>query len=921
MAAYRTRRSGEACDVEGWGAGRQSPIGVDNPVRREPTTTFTPGNNSGDGDCLGFVISPTKVNLQATYSIESTEKSKPMEIWISSFGNHSDRKKPQWKFGWDWIRGVQLAGPNIDDKDSDAGSSKENRRKREAVKAIWRDLNADDRQINPLMYFQSADIIVVALDVKAENWTQQCKLWFKEAIDSNVGHLRGVVFLLANTPSTYELKTLLRKLEKTRYQLQFQGTVHVQKVRNQNDGSAYLFDESSFVRAVRTGVLYILECQGQLPERQEEFFTEWKVFNLWENYLPQLCTNSDNSEKSFNVVLRASQFFRYDKHLKERQVDKISTSVWDITHLERLTFQCRLLIESFFLTIAPTYLLTCAPLCAKMARRKYREYARRKVSSDEVGVTQTSSRDDSNYNSCWMCVFATKRMYHTRSFWGSGKWLFARSPLMALVKETSSGYPVGYHWAMEWKQIISAVLLFLSHCLFCTLFISTIYMAFLSRIEHDETRDEFKTTANHYFVHYIGFCIVYSFWTFVLVVPYQIAGVREVQLLGTPRGNDRITNLIDRLKDLAHTHSDTQEKSKKDDGMVNLMNELELDNTRTTENLEIIIKRNAYETISTRWKSLSVMAAMVASGIRIAVSYASTVIHKGDFQDVSTFDQGQFHFLRAGSGLLLGVGIYMILYTAGATAKLCLKTMTLVTDLLVLDEQEPQGSNCCDNMRFCGRANKGCIPNRECRQPEGKKKDHQIESNQEQESLPQFLVPFLPLNAHGWLHIRQNLFNQTHASFVESSGILLVPVLLIAFAAGHIIVILFKKRDIFLRVGVLVDAVLVSFALLYVAFEASKLEDVQNRQLRLLSNHLTSVQQLQDQLDRDPNTQGKYVEEIRPILSQSYTSFEIVRTTVRDNYLSMTLWPGITLSKDLAASMLFALGTLASTVINYWIEQ
>lgn len=900
------------------------------------------GLEDSSEEYLGFGISSIRVGkfCNATFTIESNPL-EPMELWVSCFGNHGNAtKRPYRKLNPQWIRDVQLAGP----KPSTSGtnpctrSAMEDESLRRAVELTWRDIDDDDKQINPFRYFQSADIIVVAIDAGNADWMQLCKLWLKEAIDSNVGNLRGIIFLVGNTNAPRnqqeELEKLLKKLEKTRYQLQFQGTVFVRKVDNDsgNSNQDYLFDKGSSVDAIKAGVVYILECHAELLRggHWENFFNEWFVLDLWKSCCPKF--EQQNSEKNKSAktkpvkhkILRASEFYCLGKSHDEsnevlaEEYGKISTSVWDIAHLERLTFQSRILVESFFHTITPVYILAFGWAAIKRGYRKYAHVCdrRNEESPSRPNPLTGYQRDRSAviYDGCKMCLFTAKKMRHVRSFWGSGKWLYARSPPMAMVKRTSSGYPIGYNWSLERGQIFCVTLLFLFHGLCVVLFGSTINMGFLQHISDDDTRHEFEITAHQYFVHYIGWCILYSVWTFVVIVPSQTSGVRQVTLLGTPRESDRITSLIQRLKNLALTRDDTPDTP----NMRSIMNSLDLDDARTTENLEIIIKKRAYSSVSTRWKSLCLIAAVIACGLRIFVSYVTTVIHHSEFKDVTLCDRIQFHSLRAGSGLLVGLGIYMILYTAGATAKMCLMTMKLVTELLVFDEPEFRNTSCCESMRFCGCTKSDSLTALmscgECVKKTHHEKEHR-------ETLPRYLVPFLPLNAYGWLHMRQNLFNQTHASFVESSVILLVPVVLIAFSAGHVIVILFRKEDIFLRIGVLFDTVLFSIALLYVAYEASRLQDVQNRQLRLLSNHLTSVQQLRDQLERDREKETKYMEKILPLLSQSCTALEIVRATVRDNYLSMTVWPGITLSKDLVTTLVFTLGTLASTVYNYWQAQ
>ena len=895
---------------------------------------------------LGFGISAREVKdfWTGTFEIEPDPSEAPIELWISCFGNHSDNANTKF-FCSKWIRDVQLAGPKPEIRDNAHPDTEHhpNPRKYQLVEATWRDINDDDEQINPLRYFQSADVVVVAMDAKEVSWMQRCKLWLKEAVDSNVGNLRGVIFLVGSVGATdKELNELLKKLEETRYQLQFQGAVFVQKVQLQlqgnsdNDNSTVcLFQMPSFVSAVQTGVAYILECHAQLLwEPQVEFFDEWIACQFGERHLPQILLKSGNERKTIkHKVLQASESFCLeDTHKSESKLladeyGKISTSVWDIAHLERLTFQSSLLVEAFFYTIVPLYLVSFIEDTIKwirrVAKRRCKESSSAKNRQKPKGrdfedktpdeVLQTTNKRNNN---CWMGIRSAAKMRHVRSFWGSGKWLYARSPLMAMKKQTSSGYPVGYNWSLKYGQISCVVSLLLVHSLCALLFVfSSIKMGFLDHIEDGNTRLQFEITAHHYFAHYIGLCILYSVWTFVVIVPSQTTGVRQVTLLGTPRESDRITNLIQSLKRLA-------KKVTKDatPDMNRIMEELQINVARTTENLEIVIKKKVYRTVSNRWKVQCAIAGFIACGLRIAVSYVTTVIEHTDFKDVTLFDRIQFHTLRCGSGFLLGLGIYMILYTAGGTAKMCLETMALVTELLAFDESDlyhpPQMTSCCESMKFCRCTRNGCkMPSCMscsycCKQ-----------SNTNQDTLPRYLVPFLPLNAYGWLYMRQNLFNQTHANFVEASSTLLVPVVLILFSAGHILTVLFRKEDIFLRIGVLFDTVLASLALLYVAYEASSLQDVQNRQLRLLSNHLTSVQQLHDQLERESETNTKYMQKIRTLLKQSCTALGIVRATVRDNYLSMVVWPGITLSKDLVTTLIIALGTLGSTFFNYWSAQ
>lgn len=233
---------------------------------------------------------------------------------------------------------------------------------------------------------------------------------------------------------------------------------------------------------------------------------------------------------------------------------------------------------------------------------------------------------------------------------------------------------------------------------------------------------------------------------------------------------------------------------------------------------------------------------------------------------------------------------------------MCVETMEAVTKLLTMRKGKPDNISARHD------------------QQQGNRRSLCFYFRGEEEMFLNFnILPVVPSNIYAWIHIRQNLFNYIQPGFSESSFVLLMPLVMIAVAIGHIIFVVVTHEKLSFHGMVIIDGFIATVLLIYIAYKASRLEEVQRRQIYLLANHQTAVDQLHDHLRRI-HISKNHCDASRRVtatvenLRQTSKALRAIKETVRDTNLTLTVFPGVRISQVLTLKGAFGFLTIVSSL-------
>eukprot|EP01138_Halocafeteria_seosinensis_P009772 gb/GECG01009983.1/.p1 GENE.gb/GECG01009983.1/~~gb/GECG01009983.1/.p1 ORF type:complete len:1016 (+),score=80.45 gb/GECG01009983.1/:1-3048(+) len=711
--------------------------------------------------------------------------------------------------------------------------------------------------------------------------------------------------------------------------------------------------EELFTSIVDLSISYIMKChkrtEGISPGKFEVDEVPEYVRKRWSRY----CRMDDNfykiqsslnptsvNERPQNEVIQARSGFANRKQTIDEQYTTVKTSIWDYELFEDLQFSFLLFFEALLnmtvflheirailksLRATAIFFLPTRPSTRTIGAR----WLIRERTSSTIGVemaahapsnasshpyvdkrhTPPSKKVGSialNYRKCARCISKCARLRHIRSFWGAGKGLFVRNPWRAVTRKVTIANPIGYSNEADRRICtrVNILLAFFTHCA-CVLLLGLAIYFSLNGTTETVVRQTFRAAAHQYITLFTGICFLYAGWAATTILPKQWSRIRQCSFLVAPKSVDDL-GIKSKAMQMIHRQELEVGGNIMRQGLDSMLRSVLLfteEDYRTTEEIENIILNDAQQNLVGYRKTIASLWGIAAVILHVACTILSRIVmgRPVGLENVTERDRVGYWMLRIGSGALMGIATFMILYLADGTASMCLETMETVTNLLTVNEncgsfgskRKPQKVKtfCCGRCTWRSR----------------------------QENSSVYILPLIPLNVYGWIHIRQNLFYQTQGAFAESSCVFLIPMLMVALAVGHLILVLVQGKSIALRSTVLIDALFALILLLFVMYRASGLRRLQIRQVQLLANQQTVVEQLEDQLrrkqiEKDANRANTGTVEL---LRQTSKALALVRETVRESVLALAIWPGIVLSPEQVMSIVIGLVTLMSTVIAY----
>eukprot|EP01138_Halocafeteria_seosinensis_P000363 gb/GECG01000376.1/.p1 GENE.gb/GECG01000376.1/~~gb/GECG01000376.1/.p1 ORF type:complete len:1182 (+),score=110.94 gb/GECG01000376.1/:1-3546(+) len=825
---------------------------------------------------------------------------------------------------------------------------------------VWREIDCDDPNLTVEPYLQSADIVLISIDAKANDpaWIDCAEFWMKEALDSNIGNLYGIVFLVQTAYNSALPENFFQVIKNIRRKFEFKGAVIAHALHKggcesgANKGS--MFTKENFEAVVDISISYIMKCCQKsvlslryssteyVNKRQSDAsfisddFYKVKVSKNPVRVLRQCdSTTVPQSEMQvrhihrYNEVILASEgFTTFSDHVSDEHTS-VKTAIWDYKDFEYMRFSFLFFVEALSNMILFVYVYRAivrwiggtfssvlrgccswdvTQLGFKYIERGNKKSARQREFTDtsEVNKLRKPPNPGGSLYLIWHFLWSRTRLSHKRSFWGAGKGLFVRNPWQAVARQTTTGHPVALNDRDDWSCTTRCKFLglFFMHCVSAALMGFAIYYSFREFADHS-TSHIFTTTAHRYITLFAGVCLLYAAWSATFVFPNQASRVRQCSTLAVSKTREDLaerSKLIERV----HLRELQQGGNILKQSVSSLLYQIGLDKYVTTEEVENSIVAKARKSLSGYRRNVALAYGAVVVALHTGTAIISRIWYGKPLgmEGVSSFDTVILWAMRLGSGVLMGVAVFMILYLAGGTAAMCLETMKAVTKLLAMKKKTSENPT-----------------------QEGENYEHETRqccgtySQRTTKPTPFNVLPVIPLNIYAWIHIRQNLFYLTQAAFAESSFVLLLPVMMIAFAIGHLILVAVKGDNIALSGAVVTDAVYAALTLLFVCFKASRLQREHTQQVRLLGNHQTAVGQLEDHLRRlhIRKNHDAWMRQTGTVetLQQTSKALAIVRETVRDTVLGLTVWPGILLSQRLLLSIIFGFFTVLSTILGY----
>eukprot|EP01138_Halocafeteria_seosinensis_P008398 gb/GECG01008583.1/.p1 GENE.gb/GECG01008583.1/~~gb/GECG01008583.1/.p1 ORF type:complete len:859 (+),score=60.24 gb/GECG01008583.1/:1-2577(+) len=664
-------------------------------------------------------------------------------------------------------------------------------------------------------YLNCADIPIFLLQTSStDQWRDVAYRWLKEALQSDCGHLRGVIFFQPVEGNGFDQRAL-------------EEFFRIEVAR------------AFYETGSRCDVVF---CKGR-----EDSET---VKNAVDRGVVQICTNTTQ------------------RSIKEQRFNPIEPVI-----TSEVSFSCSLFWEAFFNLLLGGILA----MVVKCIRGKCCRCAA--DGSTRAGRVRRFRRP---YLRC------CDRVRMVRTFWGASKSLFARYPWHAAASVPSPRRPIGfedkYRAECNCKRFKMYALFLLHWILFVGFGFSISYGFVHTRVKaHEHAIKPDRIVAHQFFYLYIALALLFASWVATTSEKVKLVNLRQ----------QRELSLVDKGCDFQQV-IETEELGEQ----CNLRK-------YTMEGLVQDLRHRYNTDLNEKWYPVSFWWAFSAFVFQASVTYTTTQSHVFQEAHQKVEDVAWYYCAHAAVATIFATAIYAMMNTAGKTIHLAENFMWSLTTMLERDSPSANEGCCvrcssrpsCAPLCSCCRSSQPPVTNRR---------------------IPAFqTTQYLPLvsreDVYTWLSMRQELFRHANLGFDESSGILLVPILAVVMAAGYVFVSWLNDSDLLMRSTVFADIVFTIVALLFVAYKASNLEHLQQRQASILHGHSTMLREFIDELEETPPSRKK-------LLHDAADATDVVLGFVRANSLTLVVWPGISLTRQLVASVLVALSSLASVVSSIVVD-
>ena len=420
-----------------------------------------------------------------------------------------------------------------------------------------------------MSYLQSADIVFVTLTHRNSQDERKAKCWAEEIIASNIGNLRGIVFLIDTGSLSPEL---IKGLQDVRRRFEFHGAIfsHVLPRETSSGRTSY----ANFMAVAHMSISYVLKsyqesqkCMNPMSAfyvvKRGTTITEGDRSDLHNCSYVDLPSETRSHGKDccggvqheshaatvhyertlHNEVMAVPPYeLRYershsnvsDSHSSDMDDDyhSVKTSVWDFELLENLHFSLILFIQSLLNMTILLYAFTisihafirfCIPGDCRRSSRPASCWVQKQ--SEDVHLYYEEGKKDWYVKQCLRSVWKEPLF---RSFWGAPKGMFARNPWFAATLRITSGAAVAAASFSNrgCRTRLAVFILWSTHILIASLFGVAQYMS-VTEAGGESGRELSRAVAHQYITLYIATCILYSLWSATYINSKQSSRVRQ----------------------------------------------------------------------------------------------------------------------------------------------------------------------------------------------------------------------------------------------------------------------------------------------------------------------------------------------------------------------------------------------------------
>ena len=664
----------------------------------------------------------------------------------------------------------------------------------------------------------------------------------------------------------------------------------------QTPAYAWLKEALETPNKYRRGAIVLVHSKQRLTREMEIFRTRkvWKLFKKNGPACPIVCGVLDfenSKEKLDDLVNRMVQFCidKFKNHTNSCHHHEEHFSIVEPSIPQEVQFGRLLFAEAFFTLLLfplPTVFGYCGRKCCKNRCTDWIEDRHDSEKFENEARQEYALRKADRY-----CTRGC-RVKSVRTIWGHSKDFYTRCPWFGLVDSHQANQPIADFTlgSLGWRAVlVTAFLGFFVYMIFCIK-----YGIFRKKREDED--DMMRDKAHEGLAFCITAIFFYASWAATKTKNTSIPEIRHGQeLYLAKKGYDMQTPFekLDGIECFRCLNIDVEEGARLR-GLVQ---------HSTTGELSMALKLLHQDSMRRRWRLVSILWGLFSFILHCGVS-ALVLVDSSEKDEINKLNNDEiawFWCSTVATGMIFGTGIYFTLYKAGGSLFLANKLMNSLTRMLEQNYEENEPISACRSCMTCRCGN-----------------------FRERYNEPEHYFPVIfPENLFGWLSMRQDLFRYANFGFVESGGLLLVPILFTAFAIGYTIVLWIQDENFILHTEVALDILVATVVVLYVSYNASRLENIQNRQTLLLSNYKAALQKDIHRLQCESILceEGERGDKpgIYPIdvLRKSLETVKVVQAFVRDNTLLATIWPGIPLTRARVSQISIALVGLVPVIFEY----